>query len=204
MPRSGRESRARLQHSAIELILERGFDAVTTAEIAAHAGLTERTFFRHFPDKREVLFEGENQLADWIADALAEIPYDVAPLDALREAFVAIVPRLEANRPAQQRLARIIAATPAVRERAAAKEGRLLETYARLLRERGTPADDADLAARAAGAVSAHAMTAWQKDPGTGLRTHVDRAFRQLGAMLAATPRDSAPARSTPRSGAAS
>lgn len=190
MPRSGQESRARLQQAAIELILERGFDAVTTAEIAEHAGVTERTFFRHFPDKREVLFEGENQLADWIAEALAEVPTAVPPLAALHEAFVAVVPRLEANRPAQQRLARVVAATPAVRERAAAKEGRLLEVCARLLRERGVPDDDADLAARAAGALSAHAMYAWQKDPAVGLRDHVDRAFRQLGAMTAVAAGD--------------
>jgi AcrR family transcriptional regulator len=183
MPRSGRESRARLQQAAIELVLERGFDAVTTAEIAERAGVSERTYFRHFPDKREVLFEGENQLADQITDALAQIPLTVAPLTALHRAFLAVVPMLEKNRHAQQRLARVIATTPAVRERAAAKEGRLVETSARLLRERGVPADDADLAARAASALSAHAMYAWQMDPAVGLREHVERSFRRLGTL---------------------
>jgi AcrR family transcriptional regulator len=58
MPRSGREARARLLQAAIDLYLERGFDAVTATEIAERAGVTERTYFRHFADKREVLFEG--------------------------------------------------------------------------------------------------------------------------------------------------
>ncbi|HEY0534347.1 MAG TPA: helix-turn-helix domain-containing protein, partial [Actinoplanes sp.] len=56
MPRSGREARARLLQAAIDLYLERGFDAVTATEIAERAGVTERTYFRHFADKREVLF----------------------------------------------------------------------------------------------------------------------------------------------------
>jgi AcrR family transcriptional regulator len=180
MPRSGKESRARLQQAALELFDERGFDTVTTAEIAERAGVTERTYFRHFPDKREVLFAGEDQLAAWMTAALADVPDRVPPLRALQEAFLAITPMLESNRPASERLTRIIAATPALWERAAAKEGRLVELYAQLLRARGVPDDDADLAARTSSALSAHAMRSWRLDPTIGLRAHVERAITHL------------------------
>lgn len=59
MPRSGEEARRRLQQAALELFCERGYDQTTAFEIAARAGVTERTFYQHFPDKREVLFNGQ-------------------------------------------------------------------------------------------------------------------------------------------------
>ena len=64
MPRSGEQARRRLQQAALELYRAQGYDRTTTAEIAAQAGVTERTFFRHFADKREVLFDGEAVLRD--------------------------------------------------------------------------------------------------------------------------------------------
>ena len=109
----------------VELFLERGFDAVTAAEIAARAGVTERTYFRHFPDKREVLFDGERSLTEWVTEALASVPADVPLWPAIRRTVDLIVPRLEANRPDSDRLAAIVAATPALRERAVSKEARL-------------------------------------------------------------------------------
>lgn len=72
MPRSGAEARSRLKQAALELYRENGFDKTTTAEIAARAGVTERTFFRHFPDKREVLFDGEADLREDLTKSVAE------------------------------------------------------------------------------------------------------------------------------------
>ena len=66
--------RQRLQHAALELYGERGFDRTTAADIAALAGVTERTYFRHFPDKREVLFDGAAALAASLADAVLNAP----------------------------------------------------------------------------------------------------------------------------------
>ena len=60
MPRNGEDARKRVRHAALELFAEHGFDQTTAAQIAGLAGVTERTFFRHFPDKREVLFDGQN------------------------------------------------------------------------------------------------------------------------------------------------
>jgi AcrR family transcriptional regulator len=83
MPRSGEEARRRLQQAALELYLERGYDATTTAQIAERAGVTERTFFRHFADKREVFFDGEAVLRSALITAIAKAPEDLGPLPVL-------------------------------------------------------------------------------------------------------------------------
>jgi AcrR family transcriptional regulator len=87
MPRSGEPARQRLQQAAIELFCERGYDQTTTAEIAARAGVTERTFFRHFPDKREVLFDGQTKLREALTRAIAKAPATLQPLEVLYWAF---------------------------------------------------------------------------------------------------------------------
>jgi AcrR family transcriptional regulator len=194
MPRSGKESRARLRQAAFELFLERGFNAVTTSEIADRAGVTERTYFRHFPDKREVLFDGESQLAEWVTDALAEIPDSVPPLLALRQAFRSIEAKLESNRTASEALGRIIAANPALWERAAAKEARLVSLLVDLLRARGIDEETADIAARTGWGVLAHATLRWQANPASGIHEHVELAFSLLHALTAVPLGQDAPA----------
>lgn len=187
MPRSGREARERLVSSALELFVERGFDAVTAAEIAARAGVTERTYFRHFPDKREVLFDGERRLTEWVTEALASVPADVPPWQAMRRTVDLVVPLLEANRADGDRLAAIVAATPALQERAVAKEARLVALLADLLVGRGAPADEAALVAGTGWGVLAHAIRAWRSAPGTPLQVHVDRGFTLLGGLVSAS-----------------
>jgi AcrR family transcriptional regulator len=185
MPRSGKEARARLQQAATDLFLERGFDTVTTAEIAERAGVTERTYFRHFPDKREVLFEGENQLREQLTAALHDIPATEPALRTLLRAFRAIVPMLEENRPLAEPLAKVVAATPALWERAAAKEARLVDMLSAALRERGLDAGTADIAARTGWGTLAQAMRRWHAEPGGGLDKQVERAFRELRVVVA-------------------
>src|ERR1035441_3561544 len=82
-------ARGRLERAALELYIERGFDQTTVAEIAARAGLTERTFFRHFADKREVLFAGAVELQEFLVKTLASAPDSAAPIDAVAAAFEA-------------------------------------------------------------------------------------------------------------------
>lgn len=177
MPRSGKEARGRLEQAALDLFLDRGFDAVTTAEIAARAGVTERTYFRHFPDKREVLFDGERRLAEWVAEALASVPPEISAWESLRRTVELLVAPLEANRAAADRLAVIVAATPALGERAAAKEAHLVALIRDLLLARGAAVDEAALVAYTAWGVLAQAIGAWRAAPGTGLRSHVDHGF---------------------------
>src|SRR5580704_12167717 len=76
------DARGRLAQAALELYSERGFEQTTVAEIAEQAGLTERTFFRHFADKREVLFAGAGRLQQHVVDAVANAPRSAAPIAA--------------------------------------------------------------------------------------------------------------------------
>src|SRR5919197_5762229 len=85
-------ARGRLEEAALALYGERGYDNTTVAEIAERAGLTERTFFRHFTDKREVLFGGGEALQELVVGATAEAPPSSAPMDAAVAGFEAAGP----------------------------------------------------------------------------------------------------------------
>ncbi|WP_190016411.1 TetR family transcriptional regulator [Streptomyces lucensis] len=180
MPRSGAEARRRLQQAALELYQERGFDQTTTAEIAARAGVNERTFFRHFPDKREVLFDGEADLRAALMHEVAEAPEGLAPLDVLLHAFRIAGRILEENRPFSEPRLAIIAVTPALRERDLAKAASLTEAVAEALRRRGVHDRLADLAAQTGWAAFHHAAQAWIDDPSQNLAAHLSQAFNDL------------------------
>src|SRR5689334_22346507 len=83
------DAQGRLAEAAFALYRERGFERTTVAEIAERAGLTERTFFRYFADKREVLFAGSEQLQELLVTSVADGPDGSAPLDAVRAALEA-------------------------------------------------------------------------------------------------------------------
>lgn len=188
MPRSGAEARRRLQQAALELYRERGFDQTTTAEIAARAGVNERTFFRHFPDKREVLFDGEADLRAALMREVADADQGLRPLDVLLHAFRKAGRVLEENRPFAEPRLELIAKTPALRERDAAKGVRLSEALAEALRGRGVPDQLAALAAHTGWATFHHAAQAWINAPGESLDAHLRRAFDDLRALSAAVP----------------
>lgn len=180
MPRSGAEARRRLRQAALELYCERGFDRTTTAEIAARAGVNERTFFRHFPDKREVLFDGEADLRAALTEAVRAAPDGLSPLETLLHACRKAGRLLEENRPfAEPRLA-VIAATPALRERELAKAASLTEAVTEALRQRGVDDRLAVLAAQSGWAAFHQAAQAWIDDPANDLNTHLSRSFDDL------------------------
>ncbi|MFF6995447.1 TetR family transcriptional regulator [Streptomyces sp. NPDC008313] len=188
MPRSGAEARRRLQRAALELYQERGFDQTTTAEIAARAGVNERTFFRHFPDKREVLFDGEADLRAALTREVADAPDGLRPLDVLLRAFRKAGRILEDNRPFAEPRLKIIAVTPALREREVAKAAALTDAVAEALRQRGVPGRLAGLAAHTGWAAFHQAAQAWIDDPSQSLNAHLIRAFDDLRALSAAAP----------------
>jgi AcrR family transcriptional regulator len=176
----------------LELYRERGFDQTTTAEIAARAGLNERTFFRHFPDKREVLFDGEADLRAALMEAVAEAPDGLQPLAMLLYAFRKSGRILEDNRPFSEPRLEVIAVTPALRERELAKAASMTDAVAEALRQRDVPDRLADLAAQTGWAAFHHAAQAWIDDPSQSLDAHLLQAFDDLHALSATAP----PARS--------
>jgi AcrR family transcriptional regulator len=183
VPRSGAEARRRLQQAALELYRERGFDQTTAAEIAARAGVNERTFFRHFPDKREVLFDGEDDLRAALTRAVVEAPAGLEPFETLLCAFRESARNLEDNRPFAEPRWKIIAVTPALRERELAKHASLTDAVAEALRQRGADDRLADLAARSGWAAYQHAVHAWMDDPTQRLDAHLLQAFDDLRAL---------------------
>lgn len=172
--------RLRLQEAALELYLERGYDKTTTGDIAARAGVTERTFFRHFADKREVFFDGEAELRDLLTSAVAAVPDGTRPLPALRAAFHQAVPLIERNLPVTERRWPVIVATPALQERALAKNASLVVALTDALRARGVAGPLAALCAQVGMDTYSAAIRRWGADRGDDLHAHLDRAFTDL------------------------
>ena len=177
--------RARLRRAALELFRERGFERATAAEIAARAGVTERTFFRQFPDKREVLFDGEAVLRAALTAAIADAPGGLGPLDTLFRAFRSVLPLLEGNRPYSKPRHEVISGAPALRERELAKTAALADALAAALKARGVADLKAVLAAHAGMAAFVQATISWLDDPGPGLAERLDLAVSELKALLA-------------------
>ncbi len=180
MPRSGDDARRRLQQAALELFRERGYEATTTAEIAARAGLTERTFFRHFPDKREALFDGEEAFRVALSDGVLSAPADLSPMGALVHAFRSVEGMLAANRSFSGPRQAVIAQSPALQERVRTKTAGLVDALAAALRRRGLDEGAAALAAQVGMAAFSHATRAWFADPTPGMDPHLTRAFEAL------------------------
>jgi AcrR family transcriptional regulator len=184
MAHRGSEVRARLQLAAVELFQERGFDRTTAAEIAARVGVTERTFFRYFADKREVLFDGQSVLVEALTASIAEAPAGLKPLDTMFRSFRSVVQLLVDNRSFSKPRQAVILATPALQERELAKLEVLSEALALALRARSVPELEATLAARASMAAFAHATLLWLEDEEPSLAERLDEAEKALRAIL--------------------
>jgi AcrR family transcriptional regulator len=154
-------ARGRLEQAALELYSERGFAQTTVAEIAERAGLTERTFFRHFADKREVLFWGAGALQELLVETVAAAPEGVAPIDAVAAALHAAAEMLMQRREGARRRQAIIAANAELQERELIKLASLAAALAATLRERGVAEPAASLTAEAGIAVFKIAFERW-------------------------------------------
>jgi AcrR family transcriptional regulator len=179
MPRNGEEVRKRLQWAALELFRERGYEETTAAEIAAKAGVTERTFFRHFPDKREVLFDGDATFTDAVTTAVRNAPETLGPWETLFFAFDSVKQMFVENRPFTEPRQRVIASSPALQERATAKTRSLTASVASALCERGLTVPQANLAAQMGMATLSHGVSAWFNDGSIDLGEQIVRAFQE-------------------------
>ena len=156
------DGRGRLQEAALALFAERGFDQTTAAEIAARAGLTERTFFRHFADKREVLFGGSELLKERIVGGVAGAPATYGALDAVACGLDAAAAMLgEFRRDLSRQRHAVMAANVELRERELAKLADYAAAVAATLRERGVGEPHATLAAEAGMTVLRVALERW-------------------------------------------
>ena len=147
--------------AALALFEERGFDQTTVAEIAERAGLTKRTFFRHFPDKREVLFAGGDALKQLFVSSLAGAPASAAPMDAMLVSLDAAGGMLEERHPFARRRAAVVAANPELLERELIKLVTIAEAVAATLRERGVADPAASLTAEAGLAIFRVGFERW-------------------------------------------
>jgi AcrR family transcriptional regulator len=154
-------ARGRLEQAAMELYLERGFEQTTVAEIAKRAGLTERTFFRHFADKREVLFWGSAALQEHLVSAVASAADSAAPIDAIAAAVEVAGVLLQERREAARQRQAIIAANTELQERELIKLASLASALAGALRQRGVGEPAASLTAEAGIAVFKIAFGLW-------------------------------------------
>ena len=177
-------ARGRLEQAALALYGERGFEKTTVAEIAARAGVTERTYFRHFADKREVLFGGTAELQAVLTGAVADAPAAATPLEATGRALEAVGAFFTGNHERARRRQAIITANPELRERELIKTATLAAALAETLRRRGVPDPAAPLAAEAAMAVFKVAFERWIDDPaGKELSDVVRESLSELKAL---------------------
>jgi AcrR family transcriptional regulator len=186
----------RLARAAFELFAERGYEQTTVADIASRAGLTERTFFRHFADKREVLFAGQSELKDALVTAIASAPDSAAPLAAVATALDSVTAYFQENRDRVRHRQAIISANPELRERDLIKLASFATAMASALRERGVPEPAASLAAEAGMAVFRVAFDRWVTDAGqSDLPGIIRESLDQMQAVAAgglAVPADRA------------
>ena len=179
--------RERLQDAALRLFRDQGFETTTATQIAAAAGVTERTFFRYFADKREVLFDGEERVRDGLLAAVSSAPAELSSLDTLFFAFHAFQPELEDRRgyavPRQQ----IIDVTPALQERELTKISALSNALAGALERRGIDSLEAMLAAQTGMAAFAHATSEWLADDSIELSERFALAQQSIARMTGGT-----------------
>ena len=159
------DARQRLQAAALALFSECGYEETTVAEIAERAGLTKRTFFRYFTDKREVLFWGSEILEQQMVAAIETAPASASALGLIGAALDAAGVRFEEFRDYAGPRLRIIASSNELRERELIKLASLAAVMARALRARGLGDTAAALAARTGTTVMQIAFEQWAGDP---------------------------------------
>jgi AcrR family transcriptional regulator len=176
----------RLVLAALDLFAEQGYDNTTVTQIAGRAGLTKATFFRYFPDKREVLFAGQQVHSRLVADGVAAAPDSATPLEAVAAALDALTASFTAEqREFAPRLVTVIADNPELQERATFKRAALAAALTSALAKRGVPDLTASLAADLGARAFGRAFERWIEP--SSQRTLPELAREELQALRTAT-----------------
>jgi AcrR family transcriptional regulator len=178
------DAKGRLHEAAIALFIERGYDAVTVADIAQRAGLTKRTFFNHFPDKREVIFAAADEFEASIVGALAEADPGPDPLAAVVRAYTRgaamIVDYPELVRGREE----LVASSQELQERDLMKMASLTAKIATTLLDRGLSPRQALFVAQAGASIFTTAIEDWAADPAHGLERAMQEALSGFRAAV--------------------
>jgi AcrR family transcriptional regulator len=188
MPRWEPDARERMIVAAVDLFTEQGFDATTVAQIAERAGVTRSTFFRHFPDKREVLVAGQETLSRLLAEGIADAPADAGPLDAVADGLRRASEALGAgNREIGPRIRAAVAASTELQERDALKSVGLAAAMHDALIGRGVDETIAHLAAELGVLAFKLGYARWtdDADPDSSLADHSVAVLGELRATAA-------------------
>lgn len=184
-------ARQRLQVAALELFASQGFEQTTATEIAGSVGLTERTFFRHFADKREVLFFGQEQFGQVFLDGIDAAPADATPFEVIACALTSAVAFFPDERRVYSRARQsVIAANPPLQERELHKLAALATTMAGALRERGFEDPAAVLAAESGVTVFGVSFSYWiRKGEERSLAVISSDMMRELSRVVGVVPK---------------
>jgi AcrR family transcriptional regulator len=180
------DAEGRLTKAAIALFDEQGYDETTVAQIAEAAGLTKRTFFRYFTDKREVLFNGSHEFQKRWIGGIQAAPPDAGPMAALSAGLDEVAKLLADRHPFARVRSRIIAANPELQERELIKLQTLTGAVTAALVDRGVAVNAATLAAHAGVTVFHVAFVRWvEQDDPTALRVLMDQSLQDLRSVTA-------------------
>jgi AcrR family transcriptional regulator len=178
-------AKGRLEQAALHLYQERGYEQTTAAEIAEQAGLTERTFFRYFADKREVLFGWQEDLLNICVVAIETAPNAATPIEMIMAALEAVVPIFQERREIVRQRQSVIAANPGLQERELLKLATLTYAMADALRRRAVTDPEASLAANTGAMVFQTAYARWVGEPeAPDLSRLIQSSFDQLKRII--------------------
>ncbi|WGY00463.1 helix-turn-helix domain-containing protein [Nocardioides sp. QY071] len=173
-------ARERLEQAALDLFLEQGFAQTTVAQIAARAGLTTRTFFRHFDDKREVFFAGDELMPEQVQRLMAQAAPTLAPMELIAEHLGAAAEDVFQGRSRDylRRRRSVIDAEPALQERELRKFSEMSKALERGFRGRGNDPLTAQLAAELAVTAFRVGATRWiEESDDIDLRSSISRTL---------------------------
>ena len=177
----------RLTEAALDLYLERGYDDVTVADIAERAGLTRRSYFRYFPDKREVLFAGSERLPVMVREAVLSADPAASPLAAALDAFeqvgAQIAELLDHGQVARRRA--VIDSSAELQERERTKSAAVAAAIGEALRQRGADPETATLVAQVGSVAFGLAFRRWSEADGGNFNDGLHAVFGTLRAALA-------------------